>query len=201
MICPGRMPVFAACLMIPASALAHSPIEGIGEFYSGLLHPLFVPAHLLLVIASGLFVGQRGAKDNQPALFGFLAGVAVGLVAAGFSVGDRIEVFILAGGAAIGILVVARLDLNRFWCVSIVALAGLLLGMDSTQDALSGKEKFASLFGSGLGLYLLFLYPMALADMFTKRAWQTIGVRVIGSWIAASSLLVLALSFSSVSVR
>jgi hypothetical protein len=73
--------------------------------------------------------------------------------------------------------------------------------MDSAQDALSGKEKLVSLLGSGLALYLLFLYPMALADVFNKKPWQMIGVRVIGSWIAASSLLVLALSYSFASMK
>jgi hydrogenase/urease accessory protein HupE len=34
-------------------ATARAPFEGAGGFYSGLLHPLFVPAHLLAVTGIG----------------------------------------------------------------------------------------------------------------------------------------------------
>ena len=51
------------------------------------------------------------------------------------------------------------------------------------------------------GIYLLLLYPIALADYFNKKAWQKIGIRIIGPWVAASSLLVLTLSLSSVSAK
>jgi hydrogenase/urease accessory protein HupE len=201
MINSGKALVFLALLAIPQLGLAHSPIEGIDNFYSGLLHPVFVPAHLLLLISLGLFIGQRGVKENELAILVFLIAVGVGLMAAWFSVGGDIEIFILIGAAFIGILIVASFTVNRYWCALIATLAGLLLGMDSAQDALSGKEKLVSLLGSGLALYLLFLYPMALADVFNKKPWQMIGVRVIGSWIAASSLLVLALSYSFASMK
>jgi hydrogenase/urease accessory protein HupE len=196
----GKALVFWALLAIPQLGLAHSPIEGIDSFYSGLLHPVFVPAHLLLVIALGLFIGQRRVKDNQSAVLAFLVAVAAGLIAAWFSVGTNIEVFILSTAAFIGILIVASFAVNPYLCALIAALAGFLLGADSAQETLSGQDKFVTLFGSGLGLYLLLLYPMAAADVFHKKSWQRIGVRVVGSWIAASSLLVLALSYSSSSM-
>ncbi len=196
----GKALVFWALLAIPQLGLAHSPIEGIDSFYSGLLHPVFVPAHLLLVIALGLYIGQRGVKDNQSAVLAFLVAVAIGLIAAWFSVGTNIEVLILSSAAFIGILIVASFAVNPYLCALIAALAGLLLGADSAQETLSGQDKFVTLFGSGLGLYLLLLYPMAAADVFHKKSWQRIGVRVFGSWIAASSLLVLALSYSASSM-
>lgn len=196
MICSGRARSFWALLAFPQLALAHSPIEGINEFYNGLLHPVFVPAHVLLLMALGLFVGQQGTKDNQVAVAVFLVAVTLGLMAAWFSLGDQLEMLILGAAAATGILIAARLAVGRYGCALVTALAGLLLGMDSAQDMLSGKERFISLVGSAVGIYLLFLYPMALADIFSKKSWQKIGVRVVGSWIAASSLLVLALSYS-----
>ncbi len=201
MINPGRALVLWALLAIPRSGFAHSPIEGIDTFYGGLLHPVFVPAHLLLLIAIGLFVGQRGVKNNQSAVLVYFLAVAVGLIAAWFSVGSKIEMLILGAAASIGILIAASPAWNRYWFALIAASAGILLGMDSAQDTVSGKEKFVSLLGSGLGLCFLFLYPMALADTFNRKSWQIIGVRVIGSWIAASSLLVLALSYASVSMK
>lgn len=201
MIKPGGALVFWALLAIPRLGFAHSPIEGIDTFYGGLLHPVFVPAHLLLLLAVGLFIGQRGVKDNQSAVLVYLVAVAVGLITAWFSIGSEIEMLVLGAAASIGMLIAVSPVVNRYWCALIAASAGLLLGMDSAQDALSGKEKLVSLLGSGLGLYLLFLYPMALADIFNKKPWQITGIRIIGSWIAASSLLVLALSYSTITTK
>ena len=59
-------------------ALAHPPPLGIGGFAGGLLHPLFVPAHLLAVLALGLLIGQQAAWARMAA-FCFIAGLAVGL--------------------------------------------------------------------------------------------------------------------------
>lgn len=187
---------FWAFLVAPVSALAHSPIEGIDSLYNGFLHPLFVPAHLLLLIALGLFIGQKGPKQNQLAIAVLLGSILVGLAVAWFDVALQLEVALLVVAALLGLMTASNLALGPRWCASIAAVVGLLLGMDSAQESLTGKEKLASLFGSGVGIYLLSLYPMAFADYFSKRHWQQIGVRIIGSWVAASALLVLALSLS-----
>lgn len=186
-----------ALFLTPSLAFAHSPIKGIDNFYNGLLHPVFVPAHLLLLIAAGLLFGQQGLKKNQTALVVFLAATIVGLIAAWFSIGGEIEVFILGGAAIIGLLIATNPVLPPYSVSLIAAFTGFALGMDSTQETLLGKEKLVSLFGSGIGIYMLLFYPIFFSDYFKKKTWQKIGIRVIGSWVAASSLLVLALSFSS----
>jgi hydrogenase/urease accessory protein HupE len=198
MNCRLRNLILASLLVLPDVAYAHVPIKGVNSFYNGLLHPVLVPAHLLLLIAVGLFFGQQGPKENQPALMTYLASTALGLVAAWFSPGLPVEVIILASAAIIGLLIALSARVALPWCLLIGAVAGFILGLDSTQETYSGKEKFVALFGSGVGIYLFSLYPMGFADYFKKKPWQKIGVRVIGSWLAASSLLVLALSLSSI---
>jgi len=188
-------------LATPGAVSAHSPIKGIDNFYSGLLHPLFVPAHLLLLIALGLFIGQKGPEQNQVAIATLLGATLVGLTVAWFGVGSELEPALLGLAALVGLLTASNLAVGPHWCTFIAALAGLLLGTDSIQESLNGKERLVSLFGSGIGIYVLFLYPMALADHARKKHWQKIGVRVIGSWVAASSILVLALSLSSVAAK
>lgn len=194
MISPLRALFFCALFITPGMALAHSPIQGINNFFNGVLHPLFVPSHLLLLVAVGLFLGQRGIRQNFPAIGAFVAATISGLIAAWFSIGGDIEIFLLAGGAFVGLLVVANIPARPAWCMLIAAITGFALAMDSAQETLAGTEKLLALFGSGVGIYLLLLYPMALADYFGHKAWQKIGVRIIGSWIAASCLLVLAVS-------
>ena len=121
-------------LLLPETSLAHSPIQGIGNFYNGLLHPVLVPAHLLLLIALGLFLGQQGIKRVELALGVFAAATLAGLVLAWFSIGAGIEILVLALSAAIGLLVAISLHVPLIWCVVIALLAGLLLGIDSAQE-------------------------------------------------------------------
>ncbi len=184
-------------LVAPETSLAHSPVQGISNFYNGLLHPVLVPAHLLLLVAVGLFWGQQGPEGIQPALGIYAFATVVGLTAAWFSIGTEFETFILVLSAVIGLLIAINPQVKLLWCGVVALLAGFLLGIDSAQEALSGKEKLVTLFGSGVAICLLVLYPMALADHFNKKAWQKIGIRIVGSWVAASSLLVLALSLSA----
>src|SRR5262249_51635723 len=56
-----RAPLFltTAFLWPLDAASAHAPFEGGGGFYGGVLHPLFVPAHLLAILGTGLLVGQQ----------------------------------------------------------------------------------------------------------------------------------------------
>ena len=188
--------VCLSALVAPETVQAHTPIDGIGNFYNGLLHPILVPAHLLLLIAVGLFLGQQEPKRVELALGVFAAAIIVGLIMAWFSIGTGMETLVLALSAAVGLLVAISLHMTLLWCVVVALLAGLFLGIDSAQEELFGKDKLASLFGSGVAIYFLVLYPIALANYFSKKAWQKIGIRIVGSWVAASSLLVFALSLS-----
>lgn len=186
-----------ALVFASEAALAHSPIEGIGNFYNGLLHPILVPAHLLLIVALGVFLGQQDASVIQTAIAVFAVATVAGLTAAWFSIAYETEAMVLALAAAVGLLIALSPKLSLLWCVVVALSAGLLLGIDSQQAELSGQDRLVALFGSGLAIYLLVLYPMSLADNLKKKEWQRIGIRVLGSWVAASSLLVLTLSFSA----
>lgn len=181
--------------------LAHSPIKSMGNFYSGLLHPVFVPAHLLLLIALGLFIGQKGLSENRLSFAVFLVTTVIGLIGAWFSVGGELEIALLSAAAIIGLLIASNLPIGVYLCAIIAALVGLLISVDSAQDTLSGMGKLLTLLGTGVGISILFLYAMGFADYFNKKPWQKIGIRIIGSWLAASSLLVIALSYSDVSLK
>jgi len=191
--------VILCCLVVlPETVLAHGPIEGIGNFYNGILHPVFVPAHLLLISALGLLIGQRGIDSNLSALATFASGTFIGLTLAWFSFSLEMQVYLLSAALILGLLVSLDLDLRPAWVALIAFFIGIVIGTDSSQESLSGRDKFVALFGTGVGLYLLQLYPMGLADTFNKKPWQKIGIRVVGSWIAAIAFLVLALAVSPV---
>jgi len=193
-----RFPLlFLLTLMISEPVLAHSPIEGLGNFYNGLLHPVMVPAHLLLLIVLGLLVGQKGMYQNRVAIMVVLISTGVGLIGAWYSVGGEIEIVLLSAAAMIGLLIALNNPLGNYFVSIMTAFVGLFIGIDSAQDLLSGTVKLLYLIGCGVGTTLTFLCSMVFADYFNKQSWQQIIVRVLGSWIAASALLVLALSFAS----
>lgn len=183
-------------ILLPEIACAHILFEGFDNFYNGLFHPVFVPAHLLLLIAIGLFLGQKGLEDTQIALVSFWASVFVGLIVAWFSLGYQIEVFLLINTSIVGLLVAASPPIPLPWYVFIGIATGFLIGLDSSQDSLSGLDKILALLGSGVGISFFVLYPVILANKFNKKSWQRIGIRIVGSWVAASSFLVLAFTVS-----
>jgi urease accessory protein len=192
----GRVAVGLASLLAPGVALAHSPFKGLDNFYAGLLHPLFVPAHLLTILALGVLFGQRGPKELQAAIATFLGAAALGLLGTLSGAGLDVGLPLLLGAAATGILVTLDTRLPTPVYVALAAVLGLLLGLDSAQGQLAGRGQLAALLGTALGVYALLLYALLFAEFFGRRAWQRIGLRVLGSWAAASALLVLSLSLA-----
>ena len=188
--------VFSLILAATSPVMAHSPIKGIGDFYSGFLHPLFVPAHLLLLIALGLFIGQKGVRENNLSILVFFVSTVVGLILSWFLVGNDIEIVLLGIAASIGLLVVLNLTVGIYLSAMIAAIVGLCIGIDSAQDTLLGREKFITLLGSGIGINILYIYTTGLTNYLSDKTWQKIGIRIVASWIVASSFLVIALSQS-----
>lgn len=185
----------ALALLLPDAAWAHSPIKGINNFYNGVLHPLLVPAHLLLIIVTGLWIGQAGLKKADHAIYSYSLALIIGLVIGWFHPGgEYIELIVLGLAAAIGVTVAAAPSLPSYVYPILAAVAGVLLGLDSAQNELYGKEKFLSMLGSAVSIYFFLLYPLVLAHYARGHHWLSVIVRIIGSWIAASALLVLTLA-------
>ena len=189
--------LFLLLFSTPEIAAAHTPIKGIGAVFNGMLHPVVTPSHLLLLIATCLLLGRGGIDEAKMPLLVSIAMVVTGLALSGFSPGVQVEQFILVWAAVTGLLVAASPKISAFWYALIGAVAGFSLGFDSGQDMSSVKDNVLALFGSGIGIYFLSLYPLRFAEFSNSKNWLGTGIRVIGSWIAASALLVLALEISS----
>lgn len=173
--------------------LAHGSIEGIGDLWNGVLHPLRCPSHLLVLVALALFAGQR--HRFKTAIIVFLSAAAAGLLFTRLpGVSETPAVFPCALSAIAGALVALRRPLPRIIPPILFGTAGFLLGWDSAPDQALGWTVFKLLLGTWLGLALLVLNLTNYAAMVPKRAWLKIAFRVLGSWITAISILYLALS-------
>jgi hydrogenase/urease accessory protein HupE len=192
-----RAIAFAGLSLAPNIVLAHTPIKGMNHFVNGFLHPVFVPAHLILLLAIGLLLGQQGPNRNVAALMIYPIVTVIGLIASEFPIVVKPEIAILSGAMMIGLLIAVSPRLSLLWCSISAAFAGLAISLDSSQPSLSGMSKISTLIGTGLGMVLVPVLAMEFADYFRSKTWQRISIRILGSWIAASAFLVLAVTFSS----
>ena len=133
--------IFAVFFLVPGPALAHVPFEGLSDFYNGILHPVFVPAHVLLLIAAGLYLGKHGSK-NSGGFNGIYSLYDCGTGCCGFLArrGSRISSF--GGIGNFGYFVSANFRVPTPLCLIVAALAGFIIGLDSAQDVLTGKQKY-----------------------------------------------------------
>jgi urease accessory protein len=177
---------------------AHLDATGMGPVYDGLMHFLTSPEDLVPALALALLAGLRGAPFGRRAMFtlpaAWLLGSLFGLTAAAASVG--------ALGASfwfllLGSLVVADAKLSLRSMTALGALLGLVHGyLNGTGMGLSVSSVAAAL---GLAAAVFILVILVAALVVRLRAhWARIAVRVGGSWIAASGLLMLGWSIRGV---
>jgi urease accessory protein len=178
----------------PASAQALT--KGLGRFYGGLLHPVLTPTHALALLGLGLLIGQQPAEKRLLPLMLFALALAAGLIALALAVGETAAgAVLLAGIAASGALVAAAFRLPLLILGPLAAAMGAAIGLDSPPEVISYQEAIVMLVGTGLGATsALGLVGEGAARM--ARDWQQIGVRVLGSWTAASALLAIAVRFA-----
>lgn len=187
--------VTAAAALLPLAAQAHAPMPGIGHFYNGAFHPFLVVPHLLALISLGLWTGQRGVA----AIGGMAAALAAGLLAGlgpalAMAVPDT-DLLVLAAAGATGLAVAVARPLPQTLAWLFAAAVGLAIGLGSAPDGVQGMARWAVAAGTVCGATLALVWTAAMAS-FARPAWTRIALRVLGSWISASALLVLALSWA-----
>lgn len=179
-------------LSLPGEALAHSLSKQFGDFYGGLLHPLTSVELALGVLALALVIGQQGKPGARSILGWFFAALGAGALAAPWL--QVLDAEIRFGGliatTCLGVVSAAALRLPRAFLPLIGALLGLLFGL-ANGSAISAQTT-VHLFAAGvLSGGLLAIMPVAAFVTTLDQHWQKIGVRIIGSWIAASGFLVI----------
>jgi hydrogenase/urease accessory protein HupE len=91
---------------------------------------------------------------------------------------------------AIGGLVAADLRLPVSASAAIVGALGLVLGYPNGQAMAQSGQGLSSVLGSTAAIFV-FMSLIAVLAAGTTVAWMRIAWRVLGSWIAASGLLLL----------
>jgi hydrogenase/urease accessory protein HupE len=155
-----------------------------------LFHFLLSPEDLIPVFGLALFAGLRGVPHGRRTLFvlpaAWLLGGLVGLAVTTSGGGMLAAIsFLLAGG-----LVAADAKVPLPVTTAIAALLGFVHGY--LNGAAMGQPGVAAVALLGVAFSVFVLVALAAALVVRLRwPWTRIAVRVIGSWIAASGLLML----------
>jgi urease accessory protein len=183
-----------AFMLSAQPAFTHPAPLGIGGFPGGLVHPLFVPAHAMAVLALGLLIGQQAW--SRMAALSFVLGLAAGLGVMTLGVVPSWMNELVLGGALIaGLLAALTRPVPEMLGCILAVLLGFCIALDSPPEAISLTEANLMLIGTGLGTAALLILAIATASRL-KAGWARIGARILGSWIAASAILVLVLRFA-----
>ncbi len=191
----SRLPLYAfvgfTFVMSVLPAEAHLNTTGMGPFYDGLMHFLMSPEDIVPVLALALLAGLRGASHGRRALFtlpvAWLLGALAGLSAVTAKPHPFIAAtwFLLLGG-----LLAADAKVSLRVTTALAALLGVYHGYVNG----TGMGQFDTAAVAILGLVFAVFVLISLAAAFVVRLraqWARIAVRVAGSWIAASGLLML----------
>ena len=192
----SRIIYLLSILFLPQMVLAHSPIKGIGHFLNGMLHPILVPSQLIIIVALGLLYGQHEPEKNKLSILLFLTSTIIGLVLTSFFIIPDISLLLLILAVIIGLTIITSIAIPQPIFMLFAIVVGIIVGFDSAQLDLETKAMVVTLFGSGVSIYFLLLYAMALSETLSHKQWQIIAIRIIASWLSASAIMVLALNFS-----
>ena len=205
--------LFFFSLGAPPDASAHAVAQGSDAFTAGALHPFSLPSHLLNLAGLGLLIGQSGARrsfafehdligkpvptfpDHALAIAILCGGILCGLGATARIYVSPTELWLPASAGIVGILLAGAWRLPRGVVGAIAVVIGGMLGLDSRPETPFLRDALLSFAGTTLGASLLVL-AVAFVASLAKARWQQIGVRVLGSWIAATAILVSALQFA-----
>ncbi len=178
-----------ALLCIPSRAAAHLTTTGMGPVYDGMAHLLQSPEDIIPVIAIALYAGLRGAVAGRRAMFLLplawcIGGLAGSAVPGAVSFPIPAISFLILGG-----LVAADLHMPASAVTGLVILLGLVHGFLNGGMLQEGPGTLG-LIGIMVVLFVLVTLASALV-VSLKKHWERIAVRVAGSWIASSGLLLL----------
>jgi hydrogenase/urease accessory protein HupE len=161
-------------------------------FIAGLMHPLSITAHVVALVGLGLMVGQQSRR--RATLLAFAIGLVTGLAALAAAVGEtRAPVVLLSGAALAGLAAASGWPVPGILGAPLALTIGTALGLDSPPRAASISAANAALVGTALAAFAAVALIAAIAARL-RQGWPRVGVRVLGSWIAASAILVVTLA-------
>jgi urease accessory protein len=181
------------------SASAHTLDNRFGDFYGGVLHPLTALEHALPILALGLLAGQQGERAARWFVLVFPLALLIGAALAVMTPALPSMRFLNAASfVVLGLLVAAGRRLPLMLLIALGVLFGLSHGYENGRAM--GPDTAVHLFVPGIavaGGLVMALVSAATIDL-AARTWARVGVRVVGSWIAAIGIMTIGLAWRPV---
>ena len=193
--------VRAACgalLLIAAPAHAHLIETGMGPVYDGVSHFALTPEDIAPTLALALFAGLRGPAHGRRAMLALPAAWFVsgcfGLAAAGVTNDITLGALSWLPLLALGGLVAADVRVSVRITTALAIVLGLFLGFENGVTMAPPGPGLSALTGVVICAFVVVTLTSALVASRDTQLMRT-AARVIGSWIAASGVLLLGWSF------
>jgi len=180
---------FFVALLLSVDAHAHNGFGNISPFWSGILHFLISP--LAIAATVGYFAWIASSKNvldlNSIAICSTSAGIMS--LHAGLLSQDILAVGVLL----VGIAAMLRIRTPQLVIQAVGLLIGTVIGIGADLDS----QSVISAFGVSVVTLYLGIVFLGLWDRGTEIAWLNpillVASRVLGSWVAALGLLLVAL--------
>jgi hydrogenase/urease accessory protein HupE len=180
--------IIAAFVALPCDA--HLISTGLGPVYDGITRFALTPEDLIPALALALLAGLRGKEHARRVIFmlplAWLLGGWVGtLTRASMPVSLAWLPLLLLGG-----LVALDFRLPRWATTAIAVLLGTFLGFGNGAAMAQAGPGLRAVMGISATVLVVTTLVAALVVAW-QSGWLRIAWRVVGSWIAASGLLLL----------
>lgn len=173
-----------------AYLFAHSPTPGLGDFWNGVFHPVVDLEQGFALLALGVACAREETSVER-----WSAGVAfVALVVTAFLSGWLFRVLPLPPGSALlvaGAMLVRPPELLARWLVVPAALTGFAVGQGIGADLAQPATAWTLPLGFCLGSFAILSYAQMGWKRF-QRPWLVIASRILGSWLLAIGLMLVA---------
>jgi urease accessory protein len=175
---------------------SHSKSGVVTGLIGGLMQAM-LPVHVLAIISVALSAARARLWPGFGFVAAFAAGLAAGLATLAFGAGETSAADVLLAVVLLsGLATVAAVTVPRRVVESAAFIVGYGLGLDSPPDAILLRDAILSLVGTWCA-GVTFLAAVFAAATPLARPANGIALRVAGSWIAATAILVLALRWAA----
>lgn len=189
--------IAALLLVFPSNADAHLAIKGAGDFGNGALHPLVMPQHLMIVLGLALLLGMRVPLRLKLPMVSLAISSAIALGVVSFVQFSPPELPLTLIAMVLGLLVAIGRTLPPAALAGICAICAVAVGLDSGVDPESGMVVWKTLSGTWLGVTGVTGYLALAVSNGAEKNWARTGMRILGSWIFAIAILMLAFALRS----
>jgi hydrogenase/urease accessory protein HupE len=187
--------VFVASF-VPSRAEAHTAFDGLGSFWSGVLHVLTAVDQLGVLLGLAIWAGLQQRRLDSSIVGAVLVCSLLGAAMSGM-LGLRFNAALLLSATMflMGVAAASAVRIGAAWLLPVAAWCGALIGAANAVDS-GGYQLGLFALGLSIAAASTVSYGLIGTAHAPGREWLRISFRVGASWIGATGLMVCALEYA-----